>query len=447
MNRPLHRLLPVVALVSIVLAAPAAAEVIHVPGDQPTIDDALDRARVGDEIVLAPGIYTESLLRMRPGVTLRGATGDPADVVLDGQGVGPILFNQDIEERIGIHGITFRNGSGAGGGAVDLGLRRGADISHCVFENNSSASQGGALSVIQVNDMDTENCIFTDLVFRNNTADLDGGGALVIFAPVLFQNCEFLDNSCGRDGGGLFIPSYNTVVLECLFEGNRADADGGAFDGNGRCRIELSTFRDNHADQSGGAIQIAENISDCLFEGNSAGGAGGAVLLTSETNRTEYIGNESGLFGGAIASLGTGKDCLFRGNTANYAGGAVSGPRQLERCVFEDNSAAQGGALELNIGPNDFDDCEFRNNSALLEGGAVYAWGYVDLTTFTRCRFTGNTAPLGPAGTYPADQACLLACSLTETGDWVAESLEVDDSECNVANETMSFGRLKRAYR
>ncbi|HPF36384.1 MAG TPA: right-handed parallel beta-helix repeat-containing protein [Candidatus Krumholzibacteria bacterium] len=446
--RPLIVPLPLALLLTAALTAPAgAARILTVPVDYATIDEALDHARVGDEVVLTSGTYLETQLRMRPGVILRGETGDPADVILDGQGVGPILFCLDIEERIGVHGITFRNGAGATGGAVDLRLRRGMDMSACVFEGNSSASQGGALSVIQVNDMDTENCIFTDLVFRDNTAELDGGGAVVVFAPVLFQNCEFLNNHCGRDGGGLFVPSHNTVLLECLFQENRADADGGAFDGNGRCRIELCTFRDNHADQSGGAVQIAESITDCVFEGNSAGGAGGAVLLAAESTRSEFVGNEAGLFGGAIASLNVGLDCLFRGNHAAYAGGAVSGARQLARCVFEDNSAAKGGALELNIGPNDFEDCEFRNNSALLEGGAVYAWGYVDVSTFLRCRFTANTAPAGPAGVYPAGQTCLLSCSLTDLADWEAEDLAVDDDECNVANESMGFGQLKRAYR
>jgi len=442
MARPLILLLPALAA-----ALPAVAGELHVPSDQPTIAAALARARVGDEVILASGTYTETLLLMRPGVTLRSASGDPADVILDGQGAGPILFCNDIEERIAVRGLTFRNGAGAGGGAVDLRLRRGVDITDCVFENNSSASQGGALSVVQVHDMDTENCIFRNLVFRDNTAALDGGAAYVLFAPVLFQGCEFRDNSSGRDGGGLFVPSLNTVILQCDFTGNRADADGGAFDGNGRCRISESTFIGNHADQSGGAVQIVENVSDCRFVGNTCGGAGGAVLLADETSRTEYIDNHAGLFGGAIGGLGVGRDCLFEGNTAGYAGGAVSGPRQLARCVFRGNSAPQGGALEVNSGPNAYLDCEFENNSALLEGGAIYAWGFVMTTEVVNCGFRGNTAPSGPDGVYPDAFTCVLECSGTDPSLWVGGDLVVDDSACQVANEAMTFSDLKRSYR
>lgn len=67
---------------------------LHVPGDHPTILAALQAAAVGDSVVVAAGTYVEVGLEVPSGLTLRGATGDPADVVIDGDG-GGIWCNHD----------------------------------------------------------------------------------------------------------------------------------------------------------------------------------------------------------------------------------------------------------------------------------------------------------------------------------------------------------------
>ncbi len=38
--------------------SPAAADILHVPGDYPTIQAGIDAAVNGDEVVVADGIYT-----------------------------------------------------------------------------------------------------------------------------------------------------------------------------------------------------------------------------------------------------------------------------------------------------------------------------------------------------------------------------------------------------
>jgi len=435
--------------VSLVLIAAGgvSADDIHVPADFPTIAEALAAADRFDVVVLAPGTYTETHLLLPNGVSLRGASGNPADVVCDGQGDGPIFESLNGRERVAFHGMTFRNCVGVNGGAISLAIRQGADIIDCVFEDNTASEQGGAVYILQISAPDNQSATIVNCDFERNESGLDGGAVFALFAPLLVENCRLQNNAAGRDGGAIFAPSRLTVIVACDFIANTAEADGGAFDGNGRCRISGSTFLDNSAVWGGGAVQIAENLIDCLFRGNSSGTAGGAVLLVGEATNCEFIDNHAGLFGGAIASLGFGFGCLFEGNTAVDAGGALSGPRNLESCTFRNNVAGVGGAIEITTGPNSIIDCEFDGNRATDSGGAVYGWGFVDTTLFQTCRFIANEAPIAPTGRYPDNYMVLLECCETNTVDWLASWLEIDDTECNVANQNMSFGGLKRIFR
>ena len=59
------------------------SRVIQVPGDAPTITKAIERAREGDIVLVAPGTYHESVKIYQPGITVRGT--DRNTVILDGE--------------------------------------------------------------------------------------------------------------------------------------------------------------------------------------------------------------------------------------------------------------------------------------------------------------------------------------------------------------------------
>ena len=70
-----------ILLVSIVLglfSGTAFSAFIHVPGDYKTIQDAIDAAKNGDTILVAPEIYRENIDFLGKAITLRSdADGDP----------------------------------------------------------------------------------------------------------------------------------------------------------------------------------------------------------------------------------------------------------------------------------------------------------------------------------------------------------------------------------
>src|SRR5213593_349331 len=97
-------------------------------GDAPTIQAALDSARPGDVVLVAPGTYTwtsqnaddtapsPTLLYMVPNVTLRGEAG-PEATILDAEEHGRVIACIDVE-RARIEGFTLTRGRGYSAGLL-----------------------------------------------------------------------------------------------------------------------------------------------------------------------------------------------------------------------------------------------------------------------------------------------------------------------------------------
>jgi len=79
-------MIPIVIVALIMLAGivtRAHAAVINVPGDEPTIQAAIDVAQPGDIVLIAPGSYEEQFDTLGKTITIRGADArDPTAVSL-----------------------------------------------------------------------------------------------------------------------------------------------------------------------------------------------------------------------------------------------------------------------------------------------------------------------------------------------------------------------------
>jgi predicted outer membrane repeat protein len=242
-----------------------------------TIQEAVDVAVVGDEIVVTNGTYSSggravgtSLLVNRVAVdkplTLRSANGPQFTIIQGYQVPGTI------------------NGDGA---VRCVYLTNGAILSGFTLTNGATRTDG---------DYDRE----------------QSGGGVWCESSAEVSNCVVVGSSAGWGGGG----AYGATLYNCTLAGNSAYEGGGAY----RTTLIHCTLTGNSAAWGGGARETT--LSDCRLTGNSAADGGGAFYCTLyNSTLTDNLASGSG--GGACA--GTLNNCILAGNSASGSGGGGVG--------------------------------------------------------------------------------------------------------------------------
>ncbi len=369
-----------------------------------TIQAAFNKAAKGsswetaDEVVLLAGVYDYSnpvwsgkncveVPKSRDYITIRSASGNPADAVLLGRG-GETYVSADLlttnepfyaravytASRLRLQGITItnfhNNANGAAGSCATSGY---LVLEDCIVTGNSGAS---AINLAAA----------TRTFFLNN-ANTGAGGAA--YKPSTLRDCLFVGN-VGTSAGAACQPSGS--IIGCTFSNNTATA------GNG------------------GAITIANlgrnTITNCLFFGNSASGSdgGGAIHGTSHTiYNSVFIGN-SAPKGGAVYYGGTYWNCRFERNTSTSSGGAAHNGI-FHNCAFVENQGGSCGAGYHIKGYN----CTFIGNSATGSGGALGGQGVNDYSRVHDSLFFGNRAPKCGVAENVELRGCLIISNETTT--------------------------------
>ncbi|MBN2171742.1 MAG: right-handed parallel beta-helix repeat-containing protein [Candidatus Krumholzibacteriota bacterium] len=253
------------------LALSAAAGTIHVPGDQPSITYALAFAVSGDTVLVAADTYYESGLGLHGGVTLRGATGDPADVVIDCGGLGRVLYCEEMEAGTRLEAVTVTGGYISDAAGLRIG-HAAVDLADCVFAGNV-ADTYGAGAYLPYEDSQAS---FTRCVFENNEAGTGGAGVFAWSAAgVTFTDCTFVGNSAGLYGGGVYCYDMDCVFTGCTFVANEAVLYGaGIYLENCAATLERCLIVDS---TDGGAMTVYSSagltIGCCDFWNNLSNGA------------------------------------------------------------------------------------------------------------------------------------------------------------------------------
>jgi hypothetical protein len=302
-----------------------------------TIQDAVDAANPGDQILVTNGVYQSGSRLAADGTTNRVAAttsvsivsvnGSAATVIDGGKTVRCVYLTDGSV----LTGFTLTNGTAVNGGGAYC-TSTNVQLINCQVSGNSATYGGGVYS-----------------------------GTL--------SNCIISANLVGFSGSGG--GAYNSTLLNCTITGNSTLVNGGSGAGAvggflANCTINNNTCNGSGATVGGGVSGSV--LTNCTLSGNrvtGAGSSGGGAYASTLVNCT--LSNNRADFSAGGAYNCTLTNCLIVGNQVSYGGGGVS-----------------GGTLV---------NCVLRNNNGYGYGGGVY-W----TTTLINCTLVGNTAQYGGGG-------------------------------------------------
>ncbi len=205
------------------IAAVVEAQIIHVPGDYPTIQQGIDAANTGDTVLVDPGTYLENIY-LNKNITLSSLylttldTSFISQTIIDGCHISHVInIVFPVDTNCFITGFTITNGYTEYLGAGIICSGASPVLSYLVIKNNHA--EYGYMSY-----------------------DGDGGGI----------GCGIYSITPG--GYTYSFPRIRHVEIS----GNTSDgAGGGLYAGGGHTYMEDVTFHDNSGGWNGGAIYIA----------------------------------------------------------------------------------------------------------------------------------------------------------------------------------------------
>ena len=301
----------------LISAQTTAEDILVVPDQYPTIQEAINASSDGDEIFVQSGTYNESLFidaKLIRIVGLGGASG----TILDGSatpGEYVVRWQNANGSTVGLDGFTIRGASGgiitdeanptlsnlvvdvSGGYGVRLAGNSEIAISNCVIETESGQGLRAAQPL---------NAQFSKFKGNTSCAYIDTSNGVV----TTFNECEFLDSPTGIEFRNANIQIFKSSIRNCEKGVFRSNSSNEGFVSIDQTEIEDCGFGlyliNGFNNSSNGLIMTNSVIKGCLNGGvyirstwnvditnseirfNSAqGGAGGAI--DHEGGASDYV--------------------------------------------------------------------------------------------------------------------------------------------------------------
>jgi len=262
------------------------------------IQDAVDAAVAGDEVVVTNGTYRP--VNVDKPLSLRSING-PQFTTIDGGHSSSCAY---LNNSASLSGFTLTNGSGSGGGGA-----YGGTLTNCTLSGNSAI--GGSVSYQYLCGQQEGHIVWCT---GYSHVPGYGGGAY----RCTLNNCTLTGNSADQGGG-----ASDSTVNNCELRGNSASYGGGAFSGT----LNNCTLSGNSAIGGYGGGAYKGTLNNCTLTGNSGTGANSSTL-----NNCSLSGNSGG-----GADLCTLSNCTLTGNSPFGANSST-----LNNCIAYFNTAPEG---------------------------------------------------------------------------------------------------------
>lgn len=251
-----------------------------------------------------------------------------------------------------------------------------------------------------------EHCRFTYSKAVDTTESLLNGGAIHVenFGRVKISHCSFENNFAALNGGAISLFNSGILIEACEFVNNHCGpvddpwGYGGAIcSDSSDVKIIFNRFTDNTSTGVGGGLAIRfldARVCNNVFDSNySALGGAMAFLHYHENSHTQcnnlVFNNASEFFGGGIANIDAGP--VFVNNTIVY------------------NLSVYGGGFYVkdSLTPKVYNNIIWGNEALSGFGNQVYLWDYNACADFYYCLveegkegFAGSGGGTGYQGTY-----------------------------------------------
>ncbi len=291
-------------------------EILQVPSDYSTPQEAIDASEPGDTVLLADGEYTDRYVISEHGITfcseylLNQDTSHITNTRLYSTIPGrSLVIEHEVSTPVRIVGLTFEK----------------------VNPSNSTYFGGVAATNVEI---EVSFCRF------ENCLQYTGGGLQIDSCEAIISNNVFINNTAGNFGGGLSCKRSNGFIRNNHFISNRSTFGGGAGisgdmdDMNFYCHIFENLFHSNEA-RNGAGIQTAW-IDSIVIRSNYF-----TLNYSHDMSGEEIIGHGSALDMERGTTKGYVINNTFRANRASWQGGAIFclSPALIRRNCFIENSA------------------------------------------------------------------------------------------------------------
>jgi serine protease len=266
------------------LALPTFGAQIHVPSDQPTIQQGINAAVNGDTVLVSPGTYNESITIASKDIVVI-STGGAAVTIIDARRTNRVAtLTGSMGRSTRLDGFTIKNGNGGilvngpsatianniittnvglTGIGIDIEFSSPLVISNLITGNFVSGGSGGRGGGIYVGGAAAAEIVHN--VISNN-----GQGGIALFAagtPILRENIIAGNTNANGSWGGISLANYaDALIINNVIANNGGDGINGLVpSGNRGPYIINNTLVDNRgngilSDGFDKAALIANNV-------------------------------------------------------------------------------------------------------------------------------------------------------------------------------------------
>ena len=277
----------------LLFASYSFADIIHVPGDQPTIQAAINIAEDDDIVLVDDGIYVENINFYGKVITVGSlylTTGDINHItqtIIDGSANGSVVtFNNDEETGSVLIGFTITNGNAESGGGIYISEDSEPTLNNLYVFGNTATDGGGLYFLNSEPDI-------INLKVYGNTAFNNGGGIFISEESEPNLIMTVIENNSAVNGGGIYLcddSALNSIYVR--ISANIALNGGGIYcDGIGEDMGHI-IINENTATMHGGGLYFLDSETDVInltVFGNTATNGGGIYSDISNPVLTDCI--------------------------------------------------------------------------------------------------------------------------------------------------------------